>query len=150
MARHEIQTAGAPVRLVIEDEGILPASSFTADGMSLKYLWVKAVDAAGRVVPTADQEVTVTVSGATELVTLDNGNHYTDELFVPESRVIKTGFEYFGLTNMPEAVITSMTRHLREGRLLVILRSKQKKGNSQVQVTSGFFKPVKTTVKVLP
>lgn len=150
VARHEIQTAGAPVRLIIEDEGILPASSFTADGMSLKYLWVKAVDAKGQVVPTSDEEVTVTVSGATELVTLDNGDHYTDELFVPESRVIKTGFEYFGLTNMPEAVITTMTRHLRGGRLLVILRSKQRKGNSQVQVTSGFFKPVKTTVKVLP
>lgn len=150
VARHEIQTAGGAVSLVIEDEGILPESSFTADGMSLKYLWVKAVDAKGRVVPMANEEVTVTVSGASELLTLDDGDHFTNQLFVPESHVIHSGFAYFGLMNVSEAVITTMTRHLRNGRLLIILRSGQKKGRSQVQVTSGFFKPVKTTLKVLP
>jgi beta-galactosidase len=150
VARHEIETTGDAERLEIEEEEILPGSSFTADGMSLKYLWIKAVDAKGRVVPTANEEVTVTVSGASELVTLDNGDHYTDELFMPESHVIHSGFAYFGLMNVSEAVITTMTRHLNNGRLLIILRSGQKKGRSQVQVTSGFFKPVKKVVKVLP
>jgi hypothetical protein len=69
---------------------------------------------------------------------------------MPESHVIHSGFSYLGLMNVGEAVITSMTRSLKEGRMLVILRSKQKKGNSQVQATSAFFKPVKKVVKVLP
>lgn len=150
VARHEIATTGGAERLEIEEEEIMPSGAFTADGMSLKYLWIKAVDSKGRVVPDADQKVTVTVSGASELVALDNGDHYTDELFIPESHVIHSGFSYLGLMNVGEAVITSMTRSLKEGRMLVILRSKQKKGNSQVQATSAFFKPVKKVVKVLP
>ena len=149
VARHKISTTGGAERILIEEEKILPGE-FHADGMSLKYLWIKAVDSKGNVVPDANQQITVTVSGAAELVSLDNGDHYTDELFMPESHVIHSGFAYFGLMNVKEAVITSMTRSLKDGRMLVILRSKQKKGHSQVQVTSAFFKPVKTTIKVLP
>ena len=148
VARHTIETTGGEETLVIEEEEILN-KAFKADGMSLKYLWVRAVDGKGRTVPTADEEITVTVSGAAALVTLDNGDHYTDELFVPESRVIHSGFAYQGLMNVKEAEITSMTRKMREGRMLIILRARDRKGNSQVQVTSPYFKPVKRIVKVV-
>ena len=121
VARHELQTAGKAVKLKIEDDSSL---TWKSDGMDLKYLNVTAVDSKGRIVPDYEGELTVSVDGAASLLALDNGDHYTDELFA-------------GITTKKMAVSTS---HLRGGRMQVILRSKRQTGKVTVNATSGEFK----------
>lgn len=113
MARHDLQTAGKAVKLKIEEE----VDDWCADGMDLQYLNVFAVDSKGRIVPDYDGELSVSVEGAATLLALDNGDHYTNELF--------TGIN---------------TKKMRGGRMQVILRSKREPGKVQVRAISGKFK----------
>ena len=120
-ARHELQTAGKAVKLKIEEE----VKDWHADGMDLQYLNVYAVDNKGRIVPDYDGELSVAVDGAATLLTLDNGDHYTDDLFA-------------GIT----------TKKMRGGRMQVILRSKREAGKVQLNAVSGKFKTIyKTNTK---
>lgn len=112
-ARHELQTAGKAVKLKIEPE----TSEWYADGMDLKYLNVTAVDAKGRTVPDYDEPLTVDVTGAATLLALDNGDHYTDELF--------TGIN---------------TKKMRGGRMQVILRSGRQAGQVKVKAATPKLK----------
>ena len=112
-ARHELQTAGKAVKLKIESE----TSEWYADGMDLKYLNVTAVDAKGRIVPDYDEPLTVDVTGAATLLALDNGDHYTDELFT-----------------------SIKTKKMRGGRMQVILRSTQEDGAVMVKATTTKMK----------
>ena len=134
-ARHELQTASKAVKLKIEEESIAEAnfSLFTlhsslpwhADGMDLQYLNIFAVDSKGRIVPDYDGELSVSVDGAATLLALDNGDHYTDDLFA-------------GIT----------TKQMRGGKMQVILRSKREAGKVVVNAVSGKFKTTyKTTTK---
>jgi beta-galactosidase len=119
VARHELQTAGKAVKLRIEEE----TSEWQADGMDLHYLNITAVDSKGCIVPNYDDPLTIDVAGPATLLALDNGNHYTDELFA-------------GIT----------TKKMRGGRMLVILRSKREAGKVVVSATTGKFKTTyKTT-----
>ena len=119
--RHELQTAGKAVKLKIEEE----TEDWKADGMDLKYLTVTAVDSKGRIVPDYDGELTVSVDGAASLLAIDNGDHYTGELFA-------------GIT----------TKKMRGGRMQLILRSKREAGKVTVNATSIRFKTTyKTTAK---
>ncbi|MDE6000368.1 MAG: DUF4982 domain-containing protein, partial [Bacteroidaceae bacterium] len=77
VARNVIETTGKAVSLRIEEE----TKEWAADGMTLKYLNIYAVDSKGRVVPTATDEVSVSVSGAATFVALDNSDHSTNDLF---------------------------------------------------------------------
>lgn len=77
VARHELQTTGKAVRLVVEPEN--PA--WKADGMDLQYVKVYAVDSKGRKVPTATGEVTFEVEGAGSLLAVDNGDHLSNDLY---------------------------------------------------------------------
>ena len=113
VARHELQTVGKAVKLKIEEE----TKEWHADGMDLQYLNIFAVDAKGRVVPDYDGELSVSVDGAATLLALDNGDHFTDELFA-------------GIT----------TKQMRGGKMQVILRSKREAGKVQVNAVSGKFK----------
>lgn len=132
VARHQIQTSGKPVALRIELETYpnekVKQPTLTADGMDLQYIRIYAVDAKGRVVPDATDEVTVKVTGAATLKTLDNGDHYTDELFHDIN-----------------------TKHLHNGFLQAIARSKTQGGNVTIVVSSPTLKGAKATFKsVLP
>lgn len=113
-ARHRVETAGKAVALRVEAE---TPDSWTADGMDLQYLRVFAVDGKGRVVPGFDEAVTVTVDGAATLLALDNGDHYTDELF-------------FGVDS----------KRMRGGFLQVILRSTRTSGKVTVNLSSASLK----------
>jgi len=117
MARHDLKTAGKAVKLKIEEE----AKVWLSDGMDLKYLNVIAIDSKGRIVPDYDGQLTVSVSGAATLLALDNGDHYTNELFA-------------GIT----------TKQMRGGKMQVILRSKCEAGKVMVNATSC---KLKTTYK---
>lgn len=100
IARDEVETTGKAValKLVLESANPMEAAnaktlSWKADGMDLQYVKVYAVDAKGRVVPDAKDEVTVSVSGAATLMTVDNGDHYTDDIFLDRpTRKMVTGF----------------------------------------------------------
>ena len=142
MARHELQTAGKAVKLKIEEEqgnsSLLTLSlgssawyrqesslPWKADGMDIQYLNVFAVDSKGRIVPDYDCELSVSVEGAATLLALDNGDHYTDDLFA-------------GIT----------TKQMRGGKMLVILRSKREAGKVLLNAVSGKFRSTyKTTTK---
>ena len=121
-ARHELQTAGKAVRLKIEAESGdgNPSSGPTdwvADGMDLKYLNVIAVDSKGRIVPDYEGELSVVVAGPASLLALDNGDHFTGELFA-------------GV----------VTRKMRGGRMQVILRAGRQKGKVTVKVSTPDMK----------
>ena len=87
VARHRIETASKAVRLVIEPEEIMAndkgqmTNGKLSNGMSLFYLNIYAIDKNGNIVPTYDEPLTIEVEGGASLLALDNGDHYTSELF---------------------------------------------------------------------
>lgn len=88
VARQRLETTGAPVALRIEPED----GPWKADGLDLQYVKVRALDAKGRVVPTAANPVTFEVAGGAKLIAVDNGDHATDELFSGDRRAMHDGF----------------------------------------------------------
>ena len=69
-AETKVETTGPVARLVLRPETELVA----ADGESVAYVNVDALDAQGRVVPRTRLKVSVTVSGGGELVGVENGD----------------------------------------------------------------------------
>jgi len=128
VARHEIETTGKAVALRIVAEGQTPQDTFdpktgrwTADGMDLQYFKVLAVDGKGRTVPDATAQVTVSVSGEATLVAIDNGDHYTDDLFRPQDN----------------------TKQMQTGYMQAIARSTRKAGKVTITATSPTLKAAK-------
>ena len=62
-----------------------------ADGQSLRYIWIEAVDAKGTVVPDAAGEVSVRVSGAAKLLALDDDDHCTEQRFDVDRKRLNGG-----------------------------------------------------------
>ena len=121
VARNEIETSGKAVALkVVEEE----TAGWIADGMTLKYLNIYAVDAKGRVVPNATDEVTVSIDGAATFIALDNGDHYTSDLFYDVK-----------------------TKKMQTGYMQCILRSMRKAGKMTLTVSSPTLKGAKLTLK---
>ena len=111
VARHRIETAGKAVALKVEIE---TPEQWKADGMDLQYIRVTAVDRKGRPAPTYHELLTVKVEGSARLLALDNGDHYTSDLFYD---------------------VTSKQMH--QGRMQLILRSQRKAGEVKLKITSG-------------
>lgn len=109
VARHKLETTGKPtaLKMVVENP-----EDWKADGMDLQYVKVYAVDSKGRVVPDTKGEVTFEISGAAKLIAVDNGDHFTDELF------------------------TGNTKKLHKGFVMAILRSNQSVGEVKVKISS--------------
>jgi beta-galactosidase len=114
VARHRIETAGKAVALRIEAE---TPTDWKADGMDLQYINVTAIDKKGRPVWDYNEPLTLQMEGAARLVALDNGDHYTDELF-------------HGITS----------KRMYQGRMQIILRSDQEAGNVTVKISSAGLK----------
>ena len=70
VAREACYTAGEPVSLRLTPD----RRTIAADGYDLSYVTVEALDADGRVVPTATGMLHFSVEGAGELFGVDNGN----------------------------------------------------------------------------
>jgi beta-galactosidase len=122
VARHRIETAGKAVRLVIEPES---PSLQGKDGMGLRYLTVRAVDKRGNTVPSFDEPLTININGTGyTLQSLDNGDHYTDDLFGP----------------------SVTTKRMYQGQMLIILRSTRQGGKTTISVTTPSLK-AKTEIK---
>lgn len=119
VALHDLQTAGKAVKLKIEEE----VSEWKSDGMDLHYLNVFAVDNKGRIVPDYDCKLSVNVSGPATLLALDNGDHYTDDLFAGIAK-----------------------KQMRSGKMQIILRSKREAGQVTVSAVSNKFKATYKTI----
>ena len=109
VARHHIETAGKAVALRIEAE--TPAD-WKADGMDLQYINVTAIDKKGRPMWDYNKPLTLQMEGAAWLVALDNGDHYTDELF-------------HGITS----------KRMYQGRMQIILRSTKTPSNVKLEIS---------------
>lgn len=114
VARHRIESAGKAVALRIEAETPV---DWKADGMDLQYIHVTAVDKKGRLVWTYDEPLTLEIDGSARLVALDNGDHYTSDLF-------------HGIS----------TKRMHQGRMQIILRSNREAGEVKLKVTSAGLK----------
>lgn len=132
VARHQLQTTGKAVALKVEAEVLGPeGSTFTlpdwkADGMDLQYLTVRAVDSKGRTVMADTSMVDIEVTGAAQLVAIDNGDHYTNELFTPDI----------------------VAKRLYQGTLQVIVRSRRNEpGKVTVKATAPGLKASKINLK---
>ena len=87
--RQTIRHAGKPARLrVTPDRETLPA-----DGRSVCQLELALLDAQGTVVPDADQEIRLTLSGGT-LLGMDNGNPADHALYKSSARATYRGLAY--------------------------------------------------------
>ena len=141
-ARHEMQTAGKAVRLVVNEEQILLTNNPSSNSSSivappsegvgrslstrqlvnsstnnLIYLNITATDSKGRIVPEYNEPLTATVEGGATLYALDNHDHYTSELFHNVN-----------------------TKNMKNGRMQVILRRSNKPGKIVLKVATPSFK----------
>ncbi len=119
VARHEISTADKAVALRLEPE---VTDVLHADGMDLIYINIYAVDKAGRQVPTYNEPLTITVDGEATFVAMDNGDHYTNDLFLDVT-----------------------TKTMRQGYMQVILRTTQQAGKVTLTATTA---DLKKTMKI--
>lgn len=74
--------------------------------------------------PTTAGELSFDVSGAANLIALDNGNHSSDDLFAVNKKVFHNGF------------------------VMAILRSTQKAGTVKLKVSATGLKPMEQTFSV--
>ena len=107
VARHQIETTGEAVALKMVPD----TETWHADGQDLMHVRVYAVDKKGRRVmnlkdKNAFSKLTFTVKGDADIVAVDNGNIYSDELHVGKKQLNKTA-----------------ERALYQGSALVILRA---------------------------
>ena len=114
VARHRIESSGKAVALKIEAE---TPTDWKADGMDLQYINVTAVDKKGRPVWTYNEPLTLQIDGSAQFVALDNGDHYTSDLFQ-------------GVT----------TKQMYQGRMQIILRSNREAGDVNLKIVSANLK----------
>lgn len=121
----DIATTGKAICLEVVEESPVPLQAkgkakpyeWKADGMDLKYLKIYALDAKGKRVPNATDDITVEVEGEGSFVALDNGDHYTDELFY-----------------------NVKSKQMQKGYMQCIIRSTRKAGACTVKVSSKTLK----------
>jgi beta-galactosidase len=121
-AAHELQTAGKPVRLVLVPE----RTTIDATGEDLSYVEVRALDAAGRVVPGAQNNVHFEITGEGTLAGVDNGDLDSPEAF------------------------KSNQRELRDGRCFAIVQSARQPGTIRVVAQAEGFQDAMVDIRVAP
>lgn len=99
-------------------------STITADKSDLSYIVIEMVDEAGNVVPTADNQLEVTVGCNATLQALGNAD-------------IKDNDPYF-----------DNTHKVWKGRALAVVRSNGKKGTATIKVTSPGLTPAITRLSI--
>jgi len=82
VAIEEITTTGEPAAVELAAD----RQEITADRRDVAHIVVKILDAHGRVVPTADNEVSFEILGEGKLIGLDNGNPQSHEDFMSNRR----------------------------------------------------------------
>jgi beta-galactosidase len=106
--RREIKTAGAPSRIILEAD----RTKLKAGGDDLSFVTVKILDGEGNVVPDANNLVKFTLQGEGVLAGVDNGDPVSHDPFNADQRKVFNGLS------------------------LVIIRTKEKKGNITIKASS--------------
>lgn len=122
VAVETITTASSPasVKLTAEDKVI------AADGTELSYIQVDVVDENGNFVPTADNNITFTISGNGKIVGVDNGNAASHERYKDTNG--------------------TWQRQAFNGKALVIVQSTKDAGSFTINATSSGLNGDSTTV----
>lgn len=107
--RHRLRTAGAAVRLAVEVEG---GKELRANGKDLAFVCCRAVDADGTLVRSATNRVAFAASGPLEVLAVDDGDHSTDELFLP----------------------SIVAKRLKEGFVMAVLRARREAGTARIRI----------------
>ena len=121
IARHQLETTGKAVALKVMPD----AETWHADGRDLMHVRVYAVDKKGRRVFDASDKLSFAVKGNADIVAVENGNIYSDELHAGKKQLMKTA-----------------ERALFQGSALVILRAGTQAGKVELSVTDGQHKSV--------
>ncbi len=121
VARHRIETTGEAKKLTLFPDAI----EWQADGTDLMHVRVHAVDRKGRRVWAAQEQLTFSVEGDARIVAVDNGNIYSHEAHVGN------------------------TRRLYDGSALVILRAGHTPGKVVLTVTDTTGKKAKVNLQTL-
>ncbi len=117
IAEQEKKSFGNAVKLVLYPE----KTALQADGRDLLFIEISTLDAEGNPVENACNRVTVQVTGAGNLVGLDNGD--------------STDYDQY----------KGITRRLFSGKLLAIIQAKSEPGEITVTVTGKDLKPARLT-----
>jgi len=87
VASTEVKTAGAPAQVVLAPD----RATIHPDGEDLSFVTVRIEDAAGNLVPAADNLVRFVVEGAGRIAAVDNGNPASLEPFQADHRKAFSG-----------------------------------------------------------
>ena len=97
VARHRIETTDKATRLQLVPDRSQPgkkqdmSTAWRADGLDLLHVQVRAVDKKGRLVQTANNEITFQVAGDAQIVGVINGDINSNELSVGKKRSLYNG-----------------------------------------------------------
>ena len=119
IARHQLETTGKAVKLIAEPDN----ANWKADGQDLQHIRITAVDAKGRKVLLAADELKFAVDGDARIVAVSNGDINSNELNVTDHR------------------------QLYQGSALVILRAGRTPSKIILRTTSKNFKTVTTKLE---
>src|SRR5262249_49979176 len=122
LGTHELQTAGKAARLVFVPE----RTTIEASGQDLAYIEVRALDAAGCIVPDARHNVHFEITGPGTLAAVDNGD-----------------------LDSPEAFKASQ-RELRGGRALAIIQSARQPGTIHLTARTDNLEGATAEIQVRP
>lgn len=117
----EISTAGAPASIQLTAD----RDTLHADGNDLSFVTVKVLDKNGNIVPTADNLVEFTITGAGTIEGTDNG-YQADTLSLKSNK-----------------------RKCWKGMALAIIRSTEKKGNITLQAKAPGLIPATIVLKTI-
>jgi len=119
VAEHELKTAGPAGKIMlIPDREIIPAN-----GQGLCHLTALVTDRKGNVVPNATNKINFEVAGAGKNIGVDNGDLYSNEPYVANSRTV------------------------HNGRALLVVRSTTTPGEIRVTATAKGLPPATTVIK---
>lgn len=127
-APQTLQTADRPAAIRLTAD----RTRLTADGQDLAFVTVELVDRRGNVIPTADQQLTLRVTGAGSLAAVANGNMLDMDSYA---------------AHVPSATNTAR-RHLWKGRALAVVRTGHQSGRITLNVTgAGLSQSITLRVK---
>ncbi|MDO5482671.1 MAG: glycoside hydrolase family 2 TIM barrel-domain containing protein [Bacteroidaceae bacterium] len=120
-----VKTAGAASAILLTGDLGTSIKDLKADGEDMTFITVNILDKEGNLVPDADQQITVSVTGAATFKGICNGDATSTEVF------------------------TKPTMKVFHGQLVIGIQSNGKTGKATVKVHGKGLKPATTTVNAL-